>query len=137
MIETIASGLVLAMLSGMTYLAYKHPDGFRWISCALIPPILILTVFYIIAKLGGIHGGIRLLGKEAARSSGDKVEVLRFSIESLNDDLTTLYWVAGILLAALAYLVFLWFMPQILGLQKKKNTQPKEGHVSSESTSSS
>lgn len=132
MIETIVSGLVLAMLSGMTYLAYKHPDGFRRI-CSVLAPLAVLPFLYIVFELGSIHNGIRLLGEEVTRVSGDKVEVFRFLTKRLNDNLTCLSWAVVITLAAGAYVAFLWFMPQILGLQKKQNTQPKEEHISSES----
>ncbi|MCJ7778423.1 MAG: hypothetical protein MUP16_08935 [Sedimentisphaerales bacterium] len=131
MIEAIVSGLVLAVLSGLTFLAYKHPDGFRRIGLVLAFPAVLLPLFYICMELGYIHGGIRLLGEEAASASGDKVEVFRSSIERLNDSLTCFFWAVAITLAAWVYVAFLWFMPQILGLQKKQNTQPKKRHISS------
>ena len=60
MIETIVSGLVLAVLSGLTFLAYKHPDGFRRIGLVLVLPAVLLPLLYIVWELGSIHSGIRL-----------------------------------------------------------------------------
>jgi hypothetical protein len=119
MIETIVSGLILAMLSGLTFLAYKHPDGFRRIGLILALPTVLLPFCYIVWQLGSIYSGIRLLGEKVSQTSGDKVEVFRSSIESLNNHLTCLSWAVVFTLAVGAYGAFLWFMPQILGLRKK------------------
>jgi DMSO reductase anchor subunit len=126
MIETIVGGLILAVVSGLTFLAYKHNDGFRKILSVLAIPAVLLPLFYITFQFASIHTRIRLLGEKASEASGNTVEVFNSSIEKLNSDLTCAQWVLVISLVVWIYGAFLWFMPQILGLNKGENPQSKE-----------
>ena len=46
MIETIISGLALAVVSGLTFVAYKHPDGYKRIVKFIGPVCLLYSLGY-------------------------------------------------------------------------------------------
>lgn len=115
MIETIISGLVLAIVSGFAFLAYRHPTGYRMIVTFVALICSLPTIGYAAFHLGMLRTGIRILGEDATRTQGDMIEVYKSSVESLNANLTTLTWVLGVTAAATLYLAFLWFLPRIIG----------------------
>jgi hypothetical protein len=44
MMETIISGLILATVSGLTFVAYKHPPGYKKIQAVILPVLSISIV---------------------------------------------------------------------------------------------
>lgn len=111
--EALVVGLVLAFVSGLAYIAYRHPSGY-----AKIWPWVwvVLTVGYIAA----------LTWSFAVRAT--KNALMQF-IESPREDKALVavnglelpdLWILGIYLASFFYLFFLAHLPHILGSNDKK-----------------
>ena len=74
-----------------------------------------------------MYTGIRRLGRDATQSSDISVEVLKLSATSLIHDITVLMLTLAITAAVATYLVFLWFLPQILGIGQSVSLQGNGG----------
>ncbi len=134
-LATIISGLVVLLVSGLTFIAYKHPLGFREIARPLIPAAIIGSLGYIAVTITLVCSGVRSLAKQAVGTSGDKIEVYRYMIEDPNRYLTYAIWGTVIILGVWIYMTFLWFLRQIIEIaEKQEDTQPEEEKVSSESS---
>lgn len=109
--DKLLPGLALAAISGLTFVAYKHPEGYT----RLLKPIGIVSQAIFLAALiwdiSGTRAYFRLydylepIKREAAKAAVDNAEFLNG------------YIVAGYMAAGL-YLGFLAFLPQILGEEK-------------------
>lgn len=122
--ETFLGGLALAAVSGLTYVAYRHPKGYH----NLFPPVSILSVSAVLC-LAAYNFGIlstvtdSLLVRSKAASSDSLA-----SVSSLIIDLDRSVAVIGrcmiVAAAVLAYLVFLYYLPAILGLEQQDSKPP-------------
>lgn len=98
MIETIVGGLVLAAISGLAWLAYKHPRGYRTIKSSLE-----VIVGFVVAWLSGYFAGF-IEGHDS--ESGD----MPFSLLSI----------AAVYLAIMAYLIFLALLPRLTNEHRRR-----------------
>jgi hypothetical protein len=114
MLETITAGLVLAAVSGITYLAYKHPAAYGKIYWPL--SALNLIIFTIIASymLGVQHASTQLVTLVDA----SKLTQLQ---EAMNRLMYRWWVVAGAYFGATLYLTFLSFLPKLLEQEKKES----------------
>ena len=115
-LDKLASGIVLAAISALTFLAYKHPSAYKPV-CILVT--VIMTCALVGSMLWDMSAGatyVRLLPLvrpdqiDAATAVTDKAKIL-------NGFHFFLYAVIG------GYLNFLWFLPQLL--HEKKPVQPQ------------
>jgi len=116
MLTTFLSGLLLAIVSGLTFVAYKHPKGYRRIFWMIVPLFAILFVGNVLTYVIEIAVGIRQLGKNAVKVETElgKVSVWASFIESLNDNLTKLTWIVAVSFGISLFLLFLYALPSIL-----------------------
>ena len=63
-IETLIYSLILAGISGLTFVAYKHPIGYQKIFVVIITPVLLVPTMFISAHFGSIYGRIRALKED-------------------------------------------------------------------------
>jgi uncharacterized membrane protein len=101
MIEAVISGLLVAALSGLAFLSYKHHEGYVLISTVLK---LLVVAVYISAfsyTIGFLQGGPK----------------------GMEDMFFSFGWVSFGLFALLFYLFFLDFLPM---LTKKNNKENKK-----------
>ena len=120
--DTLLITLAAAAISGLTVIAYKHPEGYRRIFiCSL--PLLVMFVLVITAfHLGSMHYSNRTAYDNLQRYPTDMLKDHAFPIRSMHDDLQALLTLYAYFVPACAYLVFLRFLPQILGI-----TIPRRG----------
>lgn len=111
---TIVSGLVLAFVSGLTFVAYKHPKGYRFIAIYILSPLLIFPLAFCLIKIGGIVYYIGFLRGCADKATEDTVNVSVSSIQGLHQNFTELAWVFGISIAFVVFGAFLCILPIIL-----------------------
>ncbi len=120
MIETLIVSLILAAISGVTFVAYKHPNGYRTIAKPLISITIVLCFFLVIWNLAGLTTNIRILKKNLDTNSDAKISESSYLIESMNQNLNSIIKAFIVVISLDGYLMFLWFLHPILGLQKEK-----------------
>ena len=128
MIEAIVTGLFLALVSGITFFAYKHPHAFRTIISWLAPIAILLALNLIIFTFAYMSASIRALANVLVTSPDDKIRVYASPIESLNSNLTYFQYTLAIAAVVGAYIAFLWYLPRLIRT---------EGRTSADSTPSS
>ena len=118
MVETVAAGLLLATVSGLTYLAYKHPHAYR----KLWPPLWITLVgAYVLINAwmsGAKEAHIRLI----PLIDMSKQEEAHAAIEAM---LPRWWVVCVIFLGGVLYLGFLRYLPQLLKEEQDKEPDSK------------
>ena len=123
--ETLASGIVVITLSGLTFLAYKHPDAYQKMHDPLVISVYIVTIGGALWGAGALWGYITIVGFVQT----GKLDEAR---ESLNAIVPPL-WGIGVAVLVYFYLMFLSALPDILGKQGPQkpidpiDTEPDQG----------
>jgi hypothetical protein len=105
--EAIVTGLVLASVSGLTFLAYKHPIAYRKLYFALRFPFLMMffgVVLWDISAMRALSTLLPLVVPEQAKQAHDAVG----SQQLMN------FWRFLFFMFAMAYLEFLQWFPELL-----------------------
>jgi hypothetical protein len=116
-LETVGGGVVLMAVSGLTLVAYKHPAGYQRIVTGIAVPLVIGIGIIVAFNIGKIMASIDFLDSKVSRSPDDPIGTVADSIREVRDAIRVakrVYWIAVVVSAHLA---FLWFLPQILGLE--------------------
>ena len=118
--DALLSGLVLAAVTGVTFIAYKHPTGYQRLF-ALISTlggaVIFLLVGYVAGEVSYAIGYLTQMLKDAPetpiKSVDDVINSLDTAIARFN---------RGLLIAVIAwgYFVFLTYLPKILAEEEKK-----------------
>jgi hypothetical protein len=112
MLAALISGLAIAILTGLTILAYRHPAGYKKLGIALMA-ILTVGIFAILLWDSAIEATVnelRTFFKDgSALQVGEAVTKIQIPMS----------WAFGIWAGSLFYLMFLFFLPDILGLEKR------------------
>jgi hypothetical protein len=112
--DTLVGGLILAFISGLTFLAYKHPKGYRKVAYVLSTVAFGLIGSRVLLKVFLIDNDIRhltsLLKIRPQMELGDVKEY----IDQLEQSTLGITRTLGVGAVFLGYLVFLWFLPKIL-----------------------
>ena len=107
MIETIVGGLIIAAVSGLSFIAYKHPKGYSKIGSVtylFISASFLIYVVWVAGYQKGFYDGIQ------AKDAFAKPE---FPIEPFP-------WLVIAVFIILAYLMLLQNLPSILEMDHKK-----------------
>ena len=121
MIETIFSSLLVAAVSGLTYIAYKHPEPFKKnIGMPLIGLVLTITLFIATYIFGVLSVIIEKLPEEIAKLPGEKTLVTALAA-NLSTKFTLAQYAFGLALVVVIYLIFLISLPRILCLGTKSD----------------
>ena len=109
--DKLIQGIALATLSALTFVAYKHPEGYqrlakpiRWV----VPAVFIAAVIWDVSSM-------RTMGNLYQFIDGAKLNDAKAAAE--NTQFLNRY-IFGAYLAAVLYLEFLAFLPQFLGEEK-------------------
>lgn len=125
MTDRLIAGLLIALVSALTVVAYRHPRGYRKIAGAVLPLLFIYGFGRVAGDLGSMNAGIQSL-TERAQQQEPSIEMFRFTIQMLAGHYTDLKWTLLIASLTLTYMVFLIFLPNILEmLPEKAETKPE------------
>jgi len=116
--QTFLSGLALATISGISWIAYQHPSGYKSIFYGLISFAAFPCLTYIVWKLGILSSTISNIFQLTENKNEKNMERIYDSILKIKNDFD---WFRKKLLIAIcitSYLVFLFFLPMILNLNK-------------------
>jgi membrane protein required for beta-lactamase induction len=110
--DKLVPALLVAGLSGLTVLAYQHPDAYKTMMPFLLFGIWGLwTLIWVLISAWQIGAGkahlklipfLRTDDQEAAQSALDEMMI-------------TTWWIHIVVCCTLAYLLFLGFLPRLLG----------------------
>lgn len=114
---TLGSGLVIAGITGLTYLAYKHPLAYEKIYKGLILIIVLITFSGLALDWGRYQAYIDI---SDFLSNGDRVAARKVIDDGVVFDLTFVLLIGGFAI----YLILLSCLPLILG---KNNQEHKQG----------
>lgn len=113
--ETFLWMALLSLLTGITYIAYKHPPGYR-------------KIYIVLGLAFGLAGIFDFFWSTASNTTfkavrpyiaPDKAEAALVAAKAVQIPL----WVSGMIIGVAAYLVLLAFLPQILGMPSKNDDQ--------------
>ena len=117
--------LIVAVASGLAFLAYRHPDAYR-VMFIFAAPVLVMGGFLIIAiKIGDLNGSIKSIYHELPN-------IRRYALsDQLPYQIRRLYEVGQFLkvfliyyISGFAYLVFLLVVRGLLDLAKDRDHPP-------------
>ena len=106
----VVCGLLLAAVSGLTFIAYKHPKGYDKISPFIFLANAVLFLMYLAWTIGYQSGFY-----EGQKANGTLEYPIPF------------HWLLILMIANAGYLSFLSYLPSILEIDKDDNdTQANE-----------
>lgn len=114
--ETLIVTLTATALSGLTFLAYKHPAGYKRIIFIIAPFVLFILFMKLLWNIGGIYAFIDISYNEIQRYPNDLLKDHTFAIEQMFLLKESLKVFLFYFIPILFYLVFLLFLPRLLGL---------------------
>jgi len=113
MIETLVTGLILAAVSGLTFVAYKHPSGFDKLAnilhIAAVSILIGLTIWNI--AIDKAHIQLMKLLQEGAL---DKAQL------ALDEISLPTGWIIATFLAFEFYILFLSYLPNLVKHDENK-----------------
>ena len=119
--ETLLVTLAAAALSGLAFVAYKHPEGYQRMFNYALPPLAMLALVITSFQIGALESGISAAYDNLQRYPNDPLKDHAFPIQSMHDNLHFLMTFYLYCLPSLAYLIFLRFLPQILRVTKRSS----------------
>lgn len=112
MIETLTVSLILTFISGITFIAYRHPDGFHRIYIGLVfVSSLILAI--VIAYNSGVKSCQDVVYNSLSNPTRDSLNVL-LSQKNIASDIVIPVW-----FLFLIYINILLWLPDILKKKEK------------------
>lgn len=122
--QTIILTILVPAITGLAFVAYKHPIGFRKIAFGLGIIISLILMGIVTYNYGTMHSNINFLHDQILTATD--VDNFIFSINSLNDSKNTINLAFGIYIISMIYLTFLYFLPNILGITTDNPKAPTE-----------
>jgi hypothetical protein len=80
MVETLTASLILAILSGLTFIAYKHPLGYKRIAPSLMVVTAMIAISIIAFNFGGLQNAIEHLHKVAEETPAIAISTYQDSL---------------------------------------------------------
>ena len=115
--------VIMALFSGVTFVAYRHPKGYRKIIDCLKPTVIGGSLIVIVFQIGGMYTIISKLYEVFKNSPNKTLETASYLITTLNNSKNLLKLIVLIGVPIIAYGVFLYFLPTILEIKENdKNT---------------
>jgi hypothetical protein len=123
--ETFFWSLLMAMITAITYIAYKHPRSFVKVANLMLLLVFCGIVTVTTYSLATLQNAVSLLVEEVAMLKGQNslLELAASNIESVYN-LQLVTWI--IAAAVVAYLSLLTHLPKLLDLDEKKVDQNRE-----------
>lgn len=117
--DSIIAGLITAAISGLSFLAYKHQDGFRKLLALFLFPLICIYVFLIASTSTGIHFSTTHLfnefKSEPTKTLNQVSHLVNLGYESTQNMLLLI--IGGILVAA--YITLMLNLPKLTNNKKK------------------
>jgi len=114
--------LIVVVASGLAFVAYKYPNGYR-VMCMFALPVIVMGGFLVLAiKIGDLNGSIKSIYHELPNIRKYALsDQLPYQIRRLYDvghflKIFMIYYISGC-----AYLVFLLFLRDLLDLSKDRH----------------
>lgn len=117
MIETIASGLVLAMVSGLSFIAYKHPAGFGRLFFPIANVITSVAAGLCVWALLNLALAASVISHLATEFPDKPMSTIAQNASTVVDSLKSLAVIVIVYVIVMAYLFFLRQLPKILGIK--------------------
>lgn len=118
--ESFLSGVALAFLSGLTWLAYRHPDGFPKIANSLMAVSTLAYLLIAAYSLGVSKGGYAVANLDDDLSPS----AIRQAVESVEPNIGLAF---VMFFGFMTYMIFLSSLPYILGMPKQDNVENESG----------
>jgi TRAP-type C4-dicarboxylate transport system permease small subunit len=124
--EALFVTLIGSAIAGITFIAYRHPDGYQKLHGALTQvctAVILLIVIFYFAQIWAASG---ILTEQLMKDPQQKIEYLEYSIKSVN---SAVNWIVSSLLiggASLSYLYFLRQLPKILNIDRSSPEADEE-----------
>jgi hypothetical protein len=122
---TVLIPLIVVVASGLAFVAYKHPEGYRGM-CIFVLPVLVIGGLLVLAiKFGHLNGTIKSTYYELQHAQKNALsDQLAYQIRELYEvrqslKLFLIYYISGF-----AYLVFLLLLPEIFRRAKDRHHSP-------------
>ena len=122
---TVLIPLIVAVALGLAFVAYKHPGAYRVMFMFGFPVLVMGALLFTAIKIGDLNGSIKSIYHELQHIRKDAVS------DQLADQIRKLYQVRQSLklfliyyVSGFAYLVFLFFLRDILDLAKDRHHTP-------------
>ena len=103
-------GLIVAAASGLAFLAYNHPRGYRLVAAPLGGCLLLLGLGQVAVLMGMAWQSTR----DVRRALVDNRDVPTWLLQALVESTERIVFTVVTLAPILAYLTFLWFLPTIV-----------------------
>ena len=114
--------LIVGIASGLAFVAYKYPNGYR-VMCMFALPVIVMGGFVVLAiKIGELNGSVKSIYHELPNIRKYALsDQLPYQIRRLYDvghflKIFMIYYISGC-----AYLVFLLFLRDLLDLSKDRH----------------
>ncbi len=116
-IQILILTLLVPIVTGITFIAYKHPVRFKKAAIPLVIVISFNSMIKLASTLGSSVSCIQILNETLVRSPNEKISTVGNPITSLSANLDTFKWTILTAVASLSYLLFLYWLPRILNLK--------------------
>ena len=122
---TVLIPLIVAVASGLAFVAYKHPEGYRRMFIFALPVLVMGGLLVLAIKIGDLNGRIKSTYYELQHSPKDALsDQLAYKIRKMYEVRQSLKLFLICYISGFAYLVFLLFLPEILDRAKDRHHTP-------------
>ncbi len=117
-VETLVVTLIAAAVSGLGFVAYKYPLGYRKLALALGISIALFSLYAVLFGVGYVSSQITTLGERLRERPSEPLSAYDYLINGLNQKAAWLAKIVVVSALLLGYLTLLWFLPSILGINQ-------------------
>jgi len=117
-VETLVVTLIAAAVSGLAFVAYKYPLGYRKLALPLGICVAFFSLYAVVYGVGYVRSQISALGERLRERPSEPLSAYDYLISGMNQKVA---WLAKIVVVCgliLGYLALLWFLPSILGINQ-------------------
>jgi len=114
--ETVIGGLVLAAVTGLAILAYRHPEAYRFIGRILMLAVGVIGLQQILFAYGALRSDTRTLQKLLEEQPEMALRIVAGSVSDAYTSIQFISLAVAITFAIEFYLILLWWLPAILQL---------------------
>lgn len=115
MFETTLIALLVPIVSGLTFVAYRHPDGYRRLMALLSPWAVGIALGFLLSRAYQGWSSLLMARTFSEQHPDWKLETIAKEVLKGHEAMGEFFNGGLIILAAVAYLAFLLLLPLILG----------------------
>jgi len=119
MIESLITGLVLAAVSGVTFIAYKHPNGYARMYFSLNMATLSMAFGLCVFNGLNVFGSASVINHLVSKMPDLPLSSLTVEASKLHYSLKFIACTVFVAAIILGYFALLKYLPQVLGLNGK------------------